>query len=125
MAKQPDHQLDRLVFFSDAVFAIAITLLIIEIHPPEVASYSDMQFVGALAQLIPKFIGFTVSFFVIAAFWGGHHRAFALAAGWDARVMFPNTLMLFTIAAMPFFTAFSNAYSLHRVPVAAYCIWLT
>lgn len=123
-ATPPDHRLERLSFFSDAVFAIAITLLIIEIHVPHVADGSDRAFLIALARLIPSFIGFTISFFVIGAFWHGHHRAFACAAHWDPRVVLPNTMLLFTIAAMPFFTAFSSSHAPSRVPVGAYCFWL-
>lgn len=121
----PGHALERMIFFSDAVFAIAITLLIIEIHVPEVhAPRSDHAFLVALAQVAPHFLSFLVSFFVIGAFWAGHHRAFDCARHWDPRLIFPNLVLLCTIAAMPFFTALSSEYYGHRVPVAFYCGWL-
>ncbi|MBA3880099.1 MAG: DUF1211 domain-containing protein [Sphingobium sp.] len=121
----PEHALERLIFFSDAVFAIAITLLVIEIHVPELPhNASDTAFINALLELIPNFSGFVVSFFVIGAFWGAHHRAFGCAAHWHDRLMAPNVQMLFAIAAMPFFTAFMNEYINQRVPVLAYCLWL-
>ena len=124
-ARRPDHGLERLIFFSDAVFAIAITLLVIEIHVPVLpATASDRQFIDALAQLTPNFVGFLVSFLVIGAFWTGHHRAFACAAQWSDRLLPANTLLLFAIAAMPFFTAFLSDYSNRRVPVVVYCSWL-
>lgn len=122
----PGHALERLIFFSDAVFAIAITLLIIEIHVPEVhAPYDDRDFLVALARLIPNFISFLISFFVIGSFWFGHHRAFDCARHWDPRLVFPNLMVLCAIAAMPFFTALSSEYYGHRVPVAFYCGWMT
>jgi len=121
----PEHSLERLIFFSDAVFAIAITLLVIEIHVPHIEhGAGHIAFINALLRLIPNFVGFTISFFVIGAFWAGHHRAFGCAAHWDDRIMFRNLLMLFMIAAMPFFTALVSAYGNDRVPVVAYCLWL-
>ncbi|MDH4745984.1 TMEM175 family protein [Sphingomonas sp. CBMAI 2297] len=124
-ADSPAHGLERMAFFSDAVFAIAITLLVIEIHVPHVAApYSDTAFLEALNKLIPNFIGFFVSFFVIGAFWAGHHRAFDCARHWSPRLFLPNLLLLSAIAAMPFFTAFSSEYYGHRVPTAFYCGWM-
>lgn len=121
----PEHALERLVFFSDAVFAIAITLLIIEVHVPHVAApRDDHAFLVALAGLIPNFISFFISFYVIGAFWAGHHRAFNCARQWDSRILFANLMLLFTMAAMPFFTAFASEYYGHRVPAALYCGWL-
>ena len=124
-ADSPAHGLKRMAFFSDAVFAIAITLLVIEIHVPHVAApYGDTAFLEALNKLIPNFIGFFVSFFVIGAFWAGHHRAFDCARHWSPRLFLPNLLLLSAIAAMPFFTAFSSEYYGHRVPTAFYCGWM-
>ena len=59
-----EFQLERLILFSDAVFAIAITLLVIEIKIPEFPhdTVTDAQIGHALTELIPKFIGFLVSF---------------------------------------------------------------
>lgn len=124
--RAPAHELERLIFFSDAVFAIAITLLVIEIHVPEVHGLhpTDRDFFAALAPMTPTFIGFFVSFFVIGAFWSGHHRAFAMARHWHPRLIWPNLVMLSTVAAMPFFTAFSSDYYGRRVPAALYCGWL-
>ncbi len=124
-AHGPGHALERLIFFSDAVFAIAITLLIIEIRVPHVeAPFTDAAFLQALAQLLPQFVGFFVSFFVIGAFWAGHHRAFDCARHWSPSLIAPNLLLLSAIAAMPFFTALSSEYHGHRVPIALYCGWM-
>ena len=123
-AQGPGHALERMIFFSDAVFAIAITLLVIEIHVPEIHGNTDHDYLVALAQLSPKFLGFFVSFFVIGQFWAGHHRAFDCARHWDGRLVFPNLMMLSAIAAMPFFTAFVSEYPWGRVPVALYCGWM-
>lgn len=121
----PEHMLERLIFFSDAVFAIAITLLVIEIHVPHLPrDASSVQFINALLALIPNFVGFIISFYVIGAFWSGHHRAFGCAAHYSEKLVPANISLLLTIAAMPFFTAFLSNYSNQRVPVVFYCSWL-
>lgn len=125
IASGPAHALERLIFFSDAVFAIAITLLVIELHVPDVhPPATDLDFVRALVPLIPNFAGFFASFYVIGAFWAGHHRAFDCARHWDPRLMMPNLMMLSAVAAMPFFTAFASEYWNQRVPIALYCGWM-
>lgn len=122
---QPDHSLERMVFFSDAVFAIAITLLIIEVHPPHLPSGSPWQaYVDALSQLLPNFIGFFVSFFVIGAFWAGHHRAFGLAGGYSERLIGPNLALLCAIVFLPFSTAFMSANAGKVVPSVFYAVTL-
>jgi len=118
---RPDHPLERLIFFSDAVFAIAITLLIIEVHPPHLHFGSPWQaYVNALLQLWPNLFGFFVSFFVIGAFWSGHHRAFALAGHYSEKLVGPNLQMLCAIVFMPFATAFMSANGGMLVPSALY-----
>jgi len=121
----PAHALERLIFFSDAVFAISITLLVIELHAPHLEGKpTDIQFVQALADLIPNFVGFVVSFFVIGAFWSGHHRAFSCARHWSSGLLLPNLFLLCSVAGMPFFTAFMSDNPGQRVPTVAYCLWL-
>ena len=122
MAEKTEHALERLVFFSDAVFAIAITLLIIEIHPPHLEPHAgDAAHWQALAQLIPRFVGYAVSFWVIGMFWMGHHRAFNLASRYSARVLPWNLALLMTIAFMPFVTAYFSSNFTARVPAMVYC----
>jgi len=121
----PAHALERLVFFSDAVFAISITLLVIELKfPPLPHGASNRDFLVALINMEPQFAGFFVSFFVVGAFWSGHHRAFTCARHWSPRLVMPNLFLLCSVAAMPFFTALVSDYYGKLVPAAAYCAWL-
>ncbi len=120
------QQLDRLVFFSDAIFAIAITLLVIEVHVPRFPQgYTDTQLANALLENIPQYIGFLVSFFVIGRFWIGHHRSFGYLARADDRLVWRNLLFLLTIAFMPYPTAVISNFASSRLGVGFYAVWLT
>lgn len=124
-ATRTDHALERLVFFSDAVFAIAITLLVLEIRVPHLPRGSaDIDYVAALAELIPSFIGYMISFWVVGMFWLGHHRAFSLANRHSRRMLGWNLFLLGIIAFMPFATAFLAQNMGERVPTLFYCITL-
>jgi uncharacterized membrane protein len=121
-AGRTDHALERLVFFSDAVFAIAITLLVIEIRVPHLPKGSpDSAYLAELANLIPSFAGFIISFAVIGVFWMGHHRAFALASRYSNRILGWNMALLGVIAFMPFATAFFAQNLNQHVPSILYC----
>ena len=117
--------LERLVFFSDAVFAIAITLLVLEIKVPHLpGNATSHDFVVALAGIAPSLFAFVLSFLVIGLFWMGHHRIFAHAHTYDSRVLWPNMLFLMAIAFMPFATAFFGANTNHFVPNLLYNLTL-
>jgi uncharacterized membrane protein len=117
-----DHTLERLVFFSDAVFAIAITLLVIEIHVPDLPrTASDADHWQALSHLMPNFAGYVISFALVGAFWMSHHRSFAVAGHYHRRVLGWNMALLAIIAFMPFTTAYLSANVEQRVPTLVYC----
>jgi uncharacterized membrane protein len=106
-----DHRLfaftlERIVFFSDAVFAIAITLLAIEVRLPDLPpGQTDASFLGALAAVGPSFFAFVLSFVVIASFWVGHYRTFRYVVDADGRLVAINFAFLFCIAILPFPTS--------------------
>lgn len=117
-------QLERVALFSDAIFAIAITLLIIEIKVPEVHSHllSDEQLFEGLLSILPKFIGFFVSFFVIGLYWLSHHRMFKYVIHSNQKLLWNNLLFMLPIVVMPFSTSFFSEYyngSL-RLPLIVY-----
>jgi len=119
-----EFQLERLILFSDAVFAIAITLLVIEIKIPEIHEkpITDNAVLHKLAELIPKFVGFLVSFLLIGQYWIVHHRMFSFVINFTDRLIWLNILFLFAIALMPFSTGFYSEYVLRGVvtPVIFY-----
>lgn len=116
--------LERLTFFSDAVFAIAITLLVIEIRPPAIHGASEKALQEALLGLVPNYVGFVVSFFVIGRFWLGHYRLFGQLARADDRLVLANILLLLGIAFLPFPTAVFSEYVNLRTATFLYAGWL-
>lgn len=120
MAAYERDQVERLTFFSDAVFAIAMTLLVIEIHVPHLEAASDERLIAALRQLSPNFVGFVVSFLVIARFWTGHHRLFGLIQRVSPATVRANLGLLMAIAFMPFPTAVLSDYASLRTAVVFY-----
>ncbi len=98
--------LERIVFFSDAVFAIAITLLSIDLRLPDLPpGQSDASFLAALGGLVPSFGAFILSFIVIAAYWIGHYRTMRYVTDPDGRFVAINFAFLFCIVLMPFATS--------------------
>lgn len=101
MKTRNEQGLERLVFFSDAVVAIAITLLVLELRLPE----GEESLGARLARLTPGFISYIVSFAVIGIFWEAHHRLFGYIHRYDRGLLWLNLLFLLFIAFMPFPTA--------------------
>ena len=101
LAHKTDQSLDRLLFFSDGVFAIAITLLAIELHVPP-------NWDGSLAMLLNEEAGmllaFALSFAVVGIFWNTHRRIFLGMVRFSNGVFALNLVLLGLIALMPFAT---------------------
>jgi uncharacterized membrane protein len=119
-----EFQLERMILFSDAVFAIAITLLVIEIKVPHLETISDDIVLIELYHLLPKFFGFVFSFFIVGIYWTVHHRLFGYLVDYDTKLIWLNILFLFSIVLMPFTTAlYSEFYQPYlHVPFIVYSI---
>jgi uncharacterized membrane protein len=103
--------LERIVFFSDAVMAIAITLLAIDLKVPEIAvSAAAAVLPGALSELGPRFMSFLISFFVIGIYWMSHHRYFRFIQRYDTGLIALNLLFLLFIVLMPFVASLFGQY---------------
>ena len=107
-----EFQIERLILFSDAVFAIAITLLVIEIRVPEIAHSTDstQELIHALWEKFPEFFGFVLSFAVIGQFWSNHHRLFGFVKDYNGKLIWLNLLMLFWIVLVPFTSGLNSRY---------------
>jgi uncharacterized membrane protein len=98
--------LERIVFFSDAVFAIAITLLALEIRLPEDVAYAgNRELLQSLFSIMPKYLGYIISFLSIGNFWVIHHRQYQYIEQYDTRLMLINLLVLMAVAFIPFPTS--------------------
>jgi uncharacterized membrane protein len=98
----------RLEAFSDGVFAIAVTLLVLEIKVPEVDSGHSLA--RGLLDLWPSYAGFSVSFITIGIIWVNHHAVFATVHSVDRPLLFKNLLLLLTVSFIPFPTAVMAEY---------------
>lgn len=119
---------NRLETFSDGVFAVAITLLVLDIRPPaEAENSSDLW--HALGDLWPHYAAYAVSFLVIGIVWVNHHAVMNVVARADRVLIFLNLLLLMAVALIPFATALLSEYLTHGEPehaaAAAYSIVIT
>ena len=118
-----EFQLERLILFTDAVFAIAITLLAIEIRFPELHHLpSDADVWRGMRGLVPKFMGFLVGFVIIAQYWTAHHRIFRFVRNYDTKLLWLNMLFLLFIVLMPFSSGLFSSFSIVRAAFIVYAI---
>lgn len=109
---------NRTEAFSDGVFAIIITLLILEIRIPEIKDPTDShELFQAFIGLGPKIISWAVSFFFIAVMWVQHHNLFRMADKIDYGAVWINNISLFFICFLPFPTALMGEYPHNRIAV--------
>jgi uncharacterized membrane protein len=91
----------RLVAFSDGVFAITITLLVLEIRPPT----DNRNLLHGLAALWPSYLAYALTFLFIGQVWANHHVMFDHIRAADRAVLLLNTLLLMVVAFLPFATS--------------------
>jgi len=117
---------ERLVFFSDAVFAIAITLLIIEVQLPDLPrGATDGQLREALVALIPKVFAYVLSFATIGLYWLAHWRRFRYVARVNERLVAINLVLLGFVAFIPFPTALVGNQGDHPIAIVIYALSLS
>lgn len=105
---------ERLEAFSDGVFAVALTVLVLEIKIP---AGIDWQ---ALHDLWPTFFSYVLSFIYIGIYWNNHHHLFAATHEIDAGVMWSNHYLLFWLTLFPFGTGWMDSSHFAARPTAIY-----
>jgi uncharacterized membrane protein len=116
---------DRIVNLSDGVFAIAITLLVLDIRAPDIPEdLVSSQLPAALLSLWPDYLGYFLSFVGISAFWLNHHSIFRPIRSYDRNLLYLNFLVLMVVAFVPFPTSLLGEYGDHQLPVAIYAATL-
>lgn len=116
-----EFQLERMILFSDAVFAIAITLLVLEIKVPHISENIDHSLFYVLVGMTPKFIGFFISFFVIGQYWIVHHKLFGFVDDYNGRLLWLNLVFLLSIVLMPFSTGLYSENIRSNLSFVIYC----
>ena len=118
-------QLDRISFFTDGVFAIAITLLVIEFKVPVIEHPTDHLLWDSLKEMAWKLLGFIISFCIGGYYWSVHHRIFGYVEKYTARLIWHNLLFLFSVVLLPFTSGllgeYASASDLH-IPYGFYVI---
>ena len=107
----------RLEAFSDGVFAIVITLLILDIRFPEV-DYS--QFATALAALLPRILMYVMSFIIIGLYWVSHHNSMQVVKQTDRGFLWLNILLLLCVSFIPFPTSLVGRSPFQAWPIIIY-----
>jgi uncharacterized membrane protein len=108
-----EKETGRLEAFSDGVFAIAITLLVLELKVPHVAEGERASIRGLSTSLLrqwPSYVALLTSFFTVLIMWVHHHAIFKLTRRTDARLLFANGFLLMVISVVPFPTAVLAEY---------------
>ena len=104
----------RLEAFSDGVFAILITILVLELKVPHEADWA------ALTPLAPVFLTYVLSFIYVGIYWNNHHHLFHAVDGVNGRVLWANQHLLFWLSLIPFVTGWMGENHFAPLPTAIY-----
>ena len=122
---ETDHghrELDRLIFFSDAILAIVMTLLILEIRAPDnvPSDVAATEVPNLVWALWPKFFSYVLSFLVIGTYWIAHHQTFRYVRSYNRTLLWLNLVFLLSISFIPFPTDLLGEYGELRFSVIVY-----
>src|SRR3954452_8572660 len=108
----------RLEAFSDAVIAIAITVMVLELPKPEGTSWA------ALHDDLPVLLGYVLSFVYLGIYWNNHHHMFQATERVSGRMLWANLHLLFWLSLVPFATGWMGEHSFATLPTMLYGVIL-
>ncbi len=109
---------ERLAAFSDGVLAIIITIMVLELRPPEGTSVSDLR------PLLPSLLDYVLSFVYIGIYWNNHHHLLYATEKVNGAVLWANMHLLFWLSLIPLATEWTDKNPAASVPIAAYGVLL-
>lgn len=104
----------RMEAFSDSVIAVAITIMVLELHAPHAGD------LDALRELLPGFLAYAMSFTIVGIYWVNHHHLLHLTGKVTGGVMWANLHLLFWLTLVPFTTAWMGEHHREPLPTAIY-----
>lgn len=114
-------RLNRIEAFSDGVFAIVVTLLVLELKVPELRDHGSVGELGQqLVELAPKFLSWLISFIIVCKFWLNHHHVLGLARYANYAMVWLNSIFLMFQSFIPFPTAMMGEYATNPLAVTAF-----
>ena len=119
--KQGHLHLTRIEAFSDAVFAIVVTLLVLELKVPVLKDHASIsELAHHLYELAPKFLSWLISFIIVCKFWLNHHHILGLASHANYGLVWLNSIFLMGQSFIPFPTALVGEYATNRLAVSIF-----
>jgi uncharacterized membrane protein len=105
---------DRLEAFSDGVFAILLTIMVLELRVPHGSDWAALQ------PIVPVFLTYVLSFVNLGIYWNNHHHMFQVTEGVNGAIMWANLHLLFWLSLIPFTTGWMGENHFAALPTAVY-----
>ncbi|HEY6993874.1 MAG TPA: TMEM175 family protein [Xanthobacteraceae bacterium] len=123
--KRGEMRLTRIEAFSDGVFAIVVTLLVLELKVPQLDHHDSVgELAHQLVELMPKLLSWLISFIIVCKFWLNHHHVLGLARHADYAMVWLNSIFLMGQSFIPFPTALMGEYPDNRLAVSFFgCVF--
>ena len=113
----------RLEAFSDGVIAILITIMVLELRPPDhVATWSQIE--AYLPELVPRLLWYVMSFIYLGIYWSNHHHMLHVTSRVNCKILWANLHLLFWLSLVPFTTAWLGSSGNAPIPTALYGVVL-